>query len=152
MLSILHTTLQTTNVQNLVPALVWTDWLKPNIIQIDPGLTYFRTRFCPTKCGERSCISTKWCHAILKPVQSLSALHLISNEEYFHVSGIAQPVHSSHLTVPDFFLWGYLKEYIYRNRPQVLKHPIRDKIANINQRAGWTSFWQSCESYTRGRC
>jgi hypothetical protein len=150
MLSVLHTTLQTTNVQHLVPALVWTDWLKPNITQTDPGLTYFRTRFCPTKSGERSSISRNRCHTILKPVLSPSMLHLISNKEYFHVSDITQPAHSSHPTVPNFFLWGYFKECLYKNCPQVLKHPIQDKITNINQRAGWPSFWQSCESYTRG--
>jgi hypothetical protein len=77
---------------------------------------------------------------------------LISNEEYCHVSGIQWPVHSSHQTVPTSFLWGYLKEYVYRNHPQVLKHPIRDKIVTINQRAGSPSFWQSFESHKIMSC
>jgi hypothetical protein len=61
---------------------------------------------------------------------------LLSNEEHFHVSGIPWPVCSLDLTALDFFLWGYLKECIYRNRPRTaheLKHAIWDEIATINQ-------------------
>jgi hypothetical protein len=53
---------------------------------------------------------------------------LMSDVERFHVSGIAQP----DLTVPHFFLWGYLKECVYRNRPHTM-HAILGAIAIINQ-------------------
>ena len=54
----------------------------------------------------------------------------MSDEEYFHVSGIPWPVRSPDLTVMDFFLCAY------RNRPhttQRLKHDIQDEKVTINQ-------------------
>lgn len=44
------------------------------------------------------------------------------------------PPRSPDLTAPDFFLWGYLKEKVYVNKPrtlQELKNNIRDEIAAI---------------------
>jgi hypothetical protein len=53
---------------------------------------------------------------------------LMSDIGRFHVSGIAWP----DLTVPHFFLWGYLKELVCRNRPHTI-HAIWGAIAIINQ-------------------
>ena len=44
------------------------------------------------------------------------------------------PARSPDLTAPDFFLWGYLKEKVYVNKPQTLdqlKNNIRQEIENI---------------------
>jgi hypothetical protein len=38
---------------------------------------------------------------------------LVSDEKCFFVSGIIRPVRPPDLTVPDFFLCGYLKEHEY---------------------------------------
>ena len=60
----------------------------------------------------------------------------MSDEEHFHVLGIPWPVGPSDLTVPDFFLRGYLKQSVYMNYPrtkQELKRALRDEIATINR-------------------
>jgi hypothetical protein len=46
------------------------------------------------------------------------------------------PARSPDVTVPDYFLCGYLKEWVYRTRPhttQDLKRALQDEIALINQ-------------------
>lgn len=46
----------------------------------------------------------------------------------------AWPPHSSDLTASDFFLWGFLKERVYVNKPQniqELKQNIRTEIAKL---------------------
>lgn len=45
---------------------------------------------------------------------------------------IEWPPHSPDLTAPDFFLWGYLKNKVYINRPQTLE----DLKANIREEFG----------------
>ena len=45
------------------------------------------------------------------------------------------PPRSPDLTSPDFFLWGYLKERVYRNKPRTindLKRNIEDQIRDIS--------------------
>lgn len=45
------------------------------------------------------------------------------------------PARSPDLTVPDFFLWGFLKSRVYANKPQTLaalKDNIRDECANLS--------------------
>ena len=45
------------------------------------------------------------------------------------------PPRSPDLTSPDFFLWGYLKEKVYKNKPatiEVLKQNIQAEIRDIN--------------------
>ena len=40
------------------------------------------------------------------------------------------------MTSPDFFLWGYLKERVYVNKPQTLqelKENIRNEIRELNR-------------------
>jgi hypothetical protein len=49
---------------------------------------------------------------------------------------IPWPARSPDLTVPDYFLRGYLKESVHRNRPQAtkhLKHAIQNEIPLIKQ-------------------
>ena len=44
------------------------------------------------------------------------------------------PPRSPDLSAPDFFLWGYLKERVYRNKPatiEILKENIRNEIAAL---------------------
>ena len=48
--------------------------------------------------------------------------YIISNK-----SDIQWSPHSPDLNPPDFFLWGYLKDRVYANRP----HTINDLKANI---------------------
>ena len=46
------------------------------------------------------------------------------------------PQRSPDLTVPDFFLWGYLKSKVCSNRPtdlHTLKGNIWEEIANISE-------------------
>jgi hypothetical protein len=46
------------------------------------------------------------------------------------------PLRSPDLTPPDYFLWGYLKQAVYSNRPQTienLKQNIEVAISNISQ-------------------
>ncbi|CAH1109994.1 unnamed protein product [Psylliodes chrysocephalus] len=46
------------------------------------------------------------------------------------------PSRSPDLTAPDFFLWGYLKERVYANKPRTieqLKENIRNEIIILNQ-------------------
>jgi hypothetical protein len=45
------------------------------------------------------------------------------------------PAPSPDLTPPDFFLWGVLKDLVYKNKPRnvdELKATIRDKFADIS--------------------
>ena len=80
----------------------------------DAKLTHiFQHALCLTKReGNIVCIPRKrWRHAISKPVQwqwigGICSV-LMGDEEHFHVSGIRSP----DLTVPDFFLCPYLKQY-----------------------------------------
>ena len=49
---------------------------------------------------------------------------------------IAWPTRSPDLTVPDFFLWGFLKDRLFRRRImsiQELKQAIVDKVAAIDE-------------------
>ena len=78
----------------------------------------------------------------------------MSDEEHFHVLGIPCPVRSPDLTVPDFILWGYLKEYVHRNRPhttQELKRAIRYGTATINQEL-LRGFFDSFVSLLKTKC
>jgi hypothetical protein len=46
------------------------------------------------------------------------------------------PPQSPDLTPPDYFLWGYLKQVVYSNRPQTiedLKHNTEVAISNTSQ-------------------
>ena len=48
---------------------------------------------------------------------------------------IAWPARSPELTVPDFFLWGFLKDRVFRRRimtVQELKQAIVDEVAAID--------------------
>jgi hypothetical protein len=74
----------------------------------------------------------------------------MSDEEHFHVSSIPWPVPSPDLKVPVFFLWGCLKECVYRNRlhtAQEQKRAILDEIATINQDMLRQVSWQFCKSF-----
>jgi hypothetical protein len=60
----------------------------------------------------------------------------MSYEKHFPVSGIPCPVPSPEFMVPDFLLWGYLKECVYKNGPHTIretKRAIRNEIATINR-------------------
>jgi len=49
---------------------------------------------------------------------------------------IAWPARSSELTVPDFFLWGFRKDHVFRRRIvtiQELKQAIVDEVAAIDE-------------------
>jgi len=49
---------------------------------------------------------------------------------------IAWPARSPELTVPDFFLWGFLKDRVFRRRImtiQELKQAIVDEVAAIDE-------------------
>ena len=49
---------------------------------------------------------------------------------------IAWPARSPDLTVPDFFLWGFLKDRVFRRRImtiQELKQAIVDEVAAIDE-------------------
>ena len=48
----------------------------------------------------------------------------------------AWPVHSPELTIPDFFLWGFLKDRVFWGRImtiQELKQAIVDEVAAIDE-------------------
>jgi hypothetical protein len=68
---------------------------------------------------------------------------------------ITQPAISPDLTVPDFTVWGYLKENVYSNRPytiQEMKNAIRDEIATTNQGLFFDTFvnrWRKCVASER---
>ena len=50
------------------------------------------------------------------------------------------PPRSQDITVPDFFLWGYLKRKVYASKPKTideLKCNIRAEIAAIKKRAAF---------------
>jgi hypothetical protein len=52
------------------------------------------------------------------------------------ISKNLRPPRSPDLTPPDYFLWGYLKQDVYSNRPQTtedLKQNIEVAISNISQ-------------------
>jgi len=49
---------------------------------------------------------------------------------------IAWPARSPELTVPDYFLWGFLKDRVFRRRImtiQELKQAIVDEVASIDE-------------------
>jgi len=53
-----------------------------------------------------------------------------------HFGNIAWPARLPDLTVPDFFLWGFLKDRVYRRRImtiQEFKQPIVDEVAAIDE-------------------
>jgi len=55
---------------------------------------------------------------------------------YLSFGDIAWPARSPELTVPDFFLWGFLKDHVYRRRIltiQELKQAIVDEVAAIDE-------------------
>jgi hypothetical protein len=60
-------------------------------------------------------------------------------KQFFDVRIISKnlwPPRSPDLTHPDYFLWGYLKQVVYSNRPQTieeLKQNIEVAISNISQ-------------------
>jgi hypothetical protein len=52
------------------------------------------------------------------------------------ISKNLSPPRSPDLTPPDYFLWGYLKQVVYSNRPQIiedLKQNSEGAISNISQ-------------------
>ena len=54
----------------------------------------------------------------------------------FVVSATAWPARSPELTVPDFFLWGFLKDRVFQRRIvtiQELKQAIVDEVAAIDE-------------------
>ena len=56
------------------------------------------------------------------------------NKIISHFGDVNWPLHSPDLTSPDFFLWGYLKERVFINKPrtlEVLKENIRQEIREI---------------------
>ena len=68
---------------------------------------------------------------------------LVSKKEHFYILGVPWPVWLPDLTVPGFFLWGYLKECIYRNHTHIhihihthtmqkLKCDVWDEITTLN--------------------
>ena len=72
---------------------------------------------------------------------------------------IAWPARSPDLTVPDFFLWGFLKGRVFQRRImtiQELKQAIVDEVAAIDedlQRPVYSNFqtrWQQCINVNRG--
>ena len=53
---------------------------------------------------------------------------------------IAWPARSPDLTVPDLFLWGFLKDRVFRRRIvtiQELKQAIVDEVAAIDEDLRW---------------
>jgi hypothetical protein len=63
---------------------------------------------------------------------------LMSGKDHFHESDIQCSLWSSDLTVPDFFLWRYLKGCAHKNGPntiQKLKLGIRGEIATTKSRS-----------------
>jgi len=53
---------------------------------------------------------------------------------YVRIFGdIAWPAQSPELTAPDFFLWGFLKDRVFRRRIQELKQAIVDEVAAIDE-------------------
>lgn len=67
--------------------------------------------------------------ATLNLLQQLFGDRIISKGSQF-----AWPPRSPDLSAPDFFLWGYLKERVYRNKPrsiEELKENIRNEIAAL---------------------
>jgi hypothetical protein len=41
------------------------------------------------------------------------------------------PLRSPDLTPPDYFLWGYLKQGVYSNRPQTIEELIQNTEVSI---------------------
>lgn len=70
------------------------------------------------------------CHT---SIETMSFLHEFFGERI--ISKGLWPPRSPDLTPPDFFLWGYLKERVYKNRPHTLnelKMNITTEINNIS--------------------
>ena len=71
----------------------------------------------------------------------------MSDKKHFHVLGIPRPVRSPDLRFPDFFVWGYFKECVYRNRLhtiQELQHDILENTVAIkveNFLSSWKINW-----------
>lgn len=92
------------------------------IIQVvQSRLTHFRIHYCPIMGSSVCVLRKRWCYAIWKPVQQQwfggVCSMIMSDQVSFHVQGVPWLVQLPDLTVPDFFLWGYLKEFVYRNCP-----------------------------------
>ena len=67
--------------------------------------------------------------------QSMAAVReLFGNRVISRFSDISWPPRSPDLSICDFFLWGYLKNWVYTTRPRTLdelKQRIHDKIRGI---------------------
>ncbi len=53
---------------------------------------------------------------------------------------MAWPGYSPNLTLCDYFLWGYIKDKVYRDPPRVLKdlkNKIRQEVRNIDRQILW---------------
>ena len=143
-------------------SLPWARWIQSYFFKggAEPTDTFKNARLpYDRRQGAESEHEDRWRHALSKPVQwrwrggacSVS----MSDEEHFHVSSIPWPVPSPDLTESGFFLWGCLKECVYRNRlhtAQELKRAILDEIATINQEMLRQVFWQFCKSFKTMCC
>jgi hypothetical protein len=66
----------------------------------------------------------------------MEVVHSLFHQVISRFGDIPWPARLPDLAVPDFFLWGLLKERVYRNRPHTteeLKHAIQGEIAVMNQ-------------------
>ncbi|KAJ4451578.1 hypothetical protein ANN_03047 [Periplaneta americana] len=64
----------------------------------------------------------------------LSAKHVSRTNNFTIFGDIAWPLGSPDLTAADYFLWGYLKSRVYRNKPRTiiqLEQNIRNEISAI---------------------
>jgi len=70
-------------------------------------------------------------------VISIAALRRLFPQRVISGFGdVPWPPRSPDLSVPDFFLWGYLKGKVYNNRPtdlHALKENIREEIAKLSE-------------------
>lgn len=95
------------------------DFLAPNLVHLGLDNMWF----------QQDGATAHTAGATIQILKDLFPTHLISRS-----GDIAWPARSPDLTVPDFFLWGYLKDRVYVNKPQTiqaLKDNIRQEIADL---------------------
>ncbi|VEN59429.1 unnamed protein product [Callosobruchus maculatus] len=84
----------------------------------------------PEMCFQQDGATAHTARATMALLREIFGHRIISRN-----SDIPYPARSPDLTAPDFFLWGYLKERVYANKPRTLdqlKQNIRNEIRILN--------------------
>jgi len=94
---------------------------------------YLKIFICISMCSEKDGAT---CHTAKQTMKLLS--QIFGNRIISRSSAFGRPPQLPDLTAPDFFLWGYLKDWVYINKPRTiikLKENIREEIKALTSKS-----------------